>query len=586
VRNATVSKRKIETSGVELGTGLAAAVGVVSVAAGIIHLLAAREHVEHPLVAAFFVSLACAQFAWGALVVWRRSRIVLTAGIAGNLAVVGIWVLSRTTGIPIMDATRDVEAVGFADGVATLFELVSALGAGLLLSLPTVAVRAVLPRLRAQRLIAGTAAVAMVLTVPAFLTDTEGHAHDDAHVLGATQVNDSLDGHTHEATAAIGRTSAPSHAHKDVAATSTPADHVHDEALARTGDGAVHVHDAGQQHGTHNHASKPAPTSTRSEAATAPPMPKPRGRVAEVLYGPFPLPAVDSGGQAHYNRIMPALPAPCVNCMVTMMSPDLVYADGSSANLSTGPMLHHTVLFDPMREDPTCSRSNGGGAVGMFGHRVFASGNERTTMIMPDGYAMPVRSPWWAGIFEIMNHAQLPKLVFFRLTVRYLPMDDPSVKPVTPIWMDVDNCGDSQFAVPKGRSVSTWKWTSTLTGRIVAAGGHVHDGGTAITLRNASRGARMCTSHAAYGTKPEFMGAIDTMSICPHDRIGVVKAGEELAIDAYYNTMRPAGDVMGIMMAYVYETNDLTGGQAPPPYYTAAPPEDAPPPQSGGGHGH
>jgi hypothetical protein len=532
-------------------------------------------------------------------VAFTRSRTALIVGIAGNLAIVGVWAISRTTGIPLLDAVREVEAIGIADGVATLFELTASGIAALALALPAAALRTRVAAPRMQRLVAGTGAVALLLTVPAFVT--EGHVHGtDDHGHAPTEVLASAV-HPHDAGAEdAGAEDVKGHAHATAGAAT--ASHPHASLSTTAAKPQVHVHEPGDLHGTtghtpdgsttHEHAAADQATNERATtsgsstgAPTEPAIARPPGKVAEMLYGPFVLPAVDRGGQAHYNQVLPFIAPPCVNCMVTAMIPDLVYVDGSPANLNTGAMLHHTVLFNPLRSDPTCGR--GDGAVGFIGHRMFASGNERTAMIMPKGYAIPVDSPWWAGIFEIMNHAPTEKVVFFKLTVRHLPMNDPSVKPVTPIWMDVDNCGDSQFGVPKGESVTKWRWKSNLTGRIVGAGGHVHDGGISITLSNQTRGARMCTSHASYGTKPEFMGAVERMSICVHDRIGVVKAGEYLQLDTYYNALRPSGDVMGIMMAYVYETNDLSGGSAPPAYYTAPPPSDAPPPQSTtDGHAH
>lgn len=570
-----------------MGTGLSAVAGVFAAGAGILHLLASRNHIAHPPVAAFFVALALVQFAWVALVVWRRSPKILVAGAIGNLGVVAIWALSRTTGIPIIDATAQVEPVEIAGATATMFELMSAAGVGFLLSLPATALRSVLPQARAQRLIAGAASVALLLTVPAFVTGgPHQHAHGDADGLAV--------GHAHEGAL----TSAEEHAHEETSGLETAvgeAGHRHGVASGRA---HVHADDpvAGHGHGDnapgahtaaagHEDGQNPPPSSSRGGAS---PAPKPRGQVATLLYGPFVLPGTGVVGDAMHreaaisNRILPAMAPPCVDCFVTSMTPDLVYADGTSANLDTGPMLHHTVIFDPTRDDPTCGR--GSGTVGFIGNRIFASGNERTPMIMPEGYAIRVDRPWWAGIFEIMNDSPTPNLVFFKMTVTYLPDNDTSVKPVTPVWLDVDNCGDSQFTVPKGESHSKWRWKSTLTGRVVGAGGHVHNGGISITMSNSSTNQRMCTSIAGYGTKPEYVGNIESMTACWHDRLGVVRKGEYLMLDAYYNSMTPQDNVMGIVMAFVYETNDLSGGSPPPKYYTAPPPSNAPPPHTGHHH--
>jgi hypothetical protein len=570
--------------GLKLGDGVATLIGIVAGCAGVLHLLASRDHLEHPLVAAFFVVLALAQIGWAALVVWQRSSLVLTLGILGNLAVVGVWAFSRTTGIPFYEPIKAVEAVGIADATATMFEIIAALGAGLLFVLPVAARAVLVPRQRGQRFMAGAGALAMLLLVPAFVTESHGHG-DEVHLAGASHeaAEAAGTGHAHEAAevaeaahahpektlAEAASHSAPGHDHAAVQALASSVPHAHVDDTSHADPG----HTADQGH--HEDAQTPPNIA-------APPTPKPRGKPATMLYGPFLLDASDQGGMDHYNRILP-LVAPCVNCLITSIRPDLVYADGTSANLDTGPMLHHTVLADPLRPDPTCARDEG---VGIAGHRLFAAGNERTSGMLPEGYGFSNQSPVWIGIFEIMNHAPSSKLVLFKIDITYVPMSDPSTKAAVPIWLDVDNCADSQFGVPKGESHTKWKWKSNLTGRIVGAGGHVHNGGISITLSNATKGERMCTSLAGYGTKPAYMGSVESMSICQHDRIGTVKAGEDLLLDTYYNMSAAAKDVMGIMIAYVYETTDLGGGGAPPAAYTAPPPDDAPPTMADGGHPH
>jgi hypothetical protein len=287
------------------------------------------------------------------------------------------------------------------------------------------------------------------------------------------------------------------------------------------------------------------------------------------------------GGETHVSVVVPTLPPACGDCYLTSMRPDLTFADGSSANLDRGLMLHHAVLIQPQRPDPTCGREG----VGFMGERFFAAGNERTPGNLPPGYGYSVDGGPWVGIFEIMNHSDQFQMVFFDLTTTSVPRSDTSIKPVVPVWLDVDNCNDSQFSIPKGESHTIWKWKSSMTGRIVGAGGHVHDGGVYMTLSNTATGKRMCTSWAGYGTKPAFMGTIESMSRCLYDRIGTVKAGESLQIDTYYNSSRAADDVMGILIAYVYETNDLDGGAPPPKAFTQAPPRSTGPPSSGG-HSH
>jgi hypothetical protein len=262
------------------------------------------------------------------------------------------------------------------------------------------------------------------------------------------------------------------------------------------------------------------------------------------------------------NVIRTKLATPCTNCFLTAFEPDLVYADGSRANFDTGAMLHHAVVGDSAQKDVTCDRNT---TIGWMGRRFFASGNERTKGILPAPYGYRVGpSDWWTGIFEIMNFEDTPQTVWFQMTVRYLPASDASVRPVTPVWLDEDNCGSSEYSIPAGKSTTTWDWRSNLTGRVVFVGGHVHNWGREIRLSNATTGERMCRSVAGYGTKPAYQGNIESMSTCIWDRLGTVRTGETLRIAADYDSPEARSDVMGIMLAYVYETSDLSGGTPAP----------------------
>ena len=95
-----------------------------------------------------------------------------------------------------------------------------------------------------------------------------------------------------------------------------------------------------------------------------------------VRYGPFTIPAATSAadpGMVH-NKLLFGVARPCVDCHITGFKPDLVYADGTRANMDSGPMLHHMVLTSQWRSDATCA----GSWLGLAGERFFASGNERT----------------------------------------------------------------------------------------------------------------------------------------------------------------------------------------------------------------
>jgi hypothetical protein len=95
---------------------------------GVIHGLAAIQHVsEFVLYAVFFVVLALTQILWGIALYRAPSRPLLSAGAILSLAVVALWIISRTSGLPIGPEHWTAEPVGALDSIATGNEVVLAL---------------------------------------------------------------------------------------------------------------------------------------------------------------------------------------------------------------------------------------------------------------------------------------------------------------------------------------------------------------------------------------------------------------------------------------------------------------------------
>jgi MFS family permease len=133
------------------------AAAALSLVAGFVHLWVAPEHFEEWWgYGAFFVVAAAAQVLYAPLLLRWPSRAVLLAGIAGNIAIVGLYLLTRTTGIPLLGPKAgEVEGIGFADVCATTSEL------GIGVALGAALLREVTPEKRRTILLA--VAVALVL---------------------------------------------------------------------------------------------------------------------------------------------------------------------------------------------------------------------------------------------------------------------------------------------------------------------------------------------------------------------------------------------------------------------------------------
>lgn len=102
-------------------------ISALAVATGLIHFVAAIQHLdEYALYAVFFEVLAMAQLAWGVALYRAPTPRLMAAGAVGAVLVVLLWVASRTTGLPIGPSPGSPEGVGLIDSVASADELVVA----------------------------------------------------------------------------------------------------------------------------------------------------------------------------------------------------------------------------------------------------------------------------------------------------------------------------------------------------------------------------------------------------------------------------------------------------------------------------
>ena len=104
---------------------------VCSIAAGLIHAAVVREHLEEDWVfGAFFIVVAGLQIVWAIPISLDVSVIPFaSAGILGSGALVALWAVSRTAGLPIGPGAWMPEPVQTLDVSATVLELVLVAGA-------------------------------------------------------------------------------------------------------------------------------------------------------------------------------------------------------------------------------------------------------------------------------------------------------------------------------------------------------------------------------------------------------------------------------------------------------------------------
>src|SRR5207253_1768267 len=129
-----------------------------------------------------------------------------------------------------------------------------------------------------------------------------------------------------------------------------------------------------------------------------------------------------------------------------------------------------------------------------------AAGEEKTRFMLPTGYGYKYSTTdHWLLNFMLHNTLSKPDKVWVTYDIDLIPASSPeakTIKPATPIWMDVQNGSlypvfdvlqgsgkngeftypdDATNPYPKG--VKKNEWVAPYSGTLLATAGHVHPGG-------------------------------------------------------------------------------------------------------------
>ena len=114
---------------------LLSAVAILSLVAAVIHIGVMPEHFEEWWgYGLFFLVAAAAQALYAVVILRAPTPTLLWVGIVGNLAIIALWVLTRTIGIPFFGPhAGEVEEVGTMDLASKLAEILLVALLGVLL---------------------------------------------------------------------------------------------------------------------------------------------------------------------------------------------------------------------------------------------------------------------------------------------------------------------------------------------------------------------------------------------------------------------------------------------------------------------
>jgi hypothetical protein len=270
------------------------------------------------------------------------------------------------------------------------------------------------------------------------------------------------------------------------------------------------------------------------------------GQIVQATFriGPFNL-APDGQPGFESNSTQANVPRPAGAFGMKSISFDVVDAAGTPVPHSAV-HLHHVLLMNAGRRDQFCTGR---------AERFAGSGSERTPISLYDPYAYLVGgSDQWNALWHIMNMSDTSRQVYIQYTIGYQPgATAQNTRGVTPFFLDVTGCGNSQYDVPGNGGAgsvhtATRNWTMPWDGYLVTAGGHLHGGGIDITIKNNTTGDS-CTMVAHYEhTHPD--GAPGEITQCPTHKRAL--QGQSFGVISRYDNSEPHQAVMGIVLAYVW----------------------------------
>ncbi len=210
--------------------------------------------------------------------------------------------------------------------------------------------------------------------------------------------------------------------------------------------------------------------------------------------------------------------------------------------------LHHIVMTTSARQDQLCPGR---------AERFIGAGMERTPINIWGPYTYLVgANDQWGAIYHLMNETPPgtpPKTVYIEYTLDYQPgANATNSRPVDVYFQDITGCGNSTYDIPGNGGpgsvhTRTASWTVPADGMLVFTGGHLHEGGIDITLRDATSNTTFCVGTATYHENPRHLATINACTW--HYKIN---AGNSLSVTARYENSEPIQDVMGIMLTYVW----------------------------------
>jgi hypothetical protein len=253
--------------------------------------------------------------------------------------------------------------------------------------------------------------------------------------------------------------------------------------------------------------------------------------VVIITLGPCLVPAMGAMDMRHMSRMVMMGHGPGNEDVrvhfrwpadVWMRSFDLQLFDKNHQRLNQPTTMHHMELLDFDRRQ----------VLYPMVERVFGMGEETGSAKVPKSVGLPLDAGMDMGLYVMWNNHTDRDIdgVTFRLTIAYSPRNlAPRPTVVLPFKVDVNvhpGAGDA-FDLPPGGGSRATVFTMDVSGRLLAAGGHLHDFGKELRLEDVATGKVLARVEARRTPTGEVTGV-------SHALYGIVGRGPHLVAGRQY----------------------------------------------------
>ncbi|MHB8755638.1 MAG: hypothetical protein ACYC92_11880 [Candidatus Acidiferrales bacterium] len=232
---------------------------------------------------------------------------------------------------------------------------------------------------------------------------------------------------------------------------------------------------------------------------------------------------------------------------LTAFHPRLIDAHGRRL---PNKLLHHAAFYNLARPDFLCAQKR---------EHIFGAGGEMNDWPAVPGFGYPVQKGDRIRITAMFANAT-PKnypRAFLEVRIEYRTTQSAAanlstaLKDVYPAWFDVMACGNSGYDLPPGASTKAGQFTLRYSGRLLGVGGHLHNYGEWLVLKDATTQQTIATLAANLDRSGQILSM--PIKLFTHTDGFPLHRGDVLTVtDAYNNPTGkpiPAG-AMGIVVGY------------------------------------